>query len=60
MFTKLKTIPQIIAEITAEEPEILPVVDKLYDHLKDGSIKVYQYDDVPLLNEDEVAEVFEL
>lgn len=60
MIPKLKTIPQLIAEITAEQPSIIPAIDKLYDYMKDGRIHVYMVNDVPMLNQDEVYGAFEM
>lgn len=59
MIPKLKTIPQLIAEVTAEQPSILPTIDKLYDCMKNGSIHVYMVYDVPLLNQTEVKKILE-
>lgn len=60
MITELKTISQILAEITSEEPNITESADKLYDYLKDGKINVYMVNNVPLLNKKEVEDAFEL
>lgn len=60
MIPELKTISQILAEITSEEPNITESADKLYDYLKDGKIKVYMINNVPLLNQKEVKDAFEL
>lgn len=60
MIPKLKTIPQLIAEVTAEQPSIIPTINKLYDCIKEGIIHVYMVNDIPLLNQTEVEEILEL
>lgn len=55
MITKLKTIPQVVAEITAEERNLLAIIDILYSFLHTGQLHVYIVNDTPLLDIDEVS-----
>lgn len=55
MITKLKTIPQVVAEITAEERNLLAIIDILYSFLLTGQLHVYIVNETPLLDIDEVS-----